>query len=69
MNENKQVKNPRKKLSRSALVLIIGLCIIGIPLLVYGGILLQAQLQTGTPIFGDRFVGDLDPAITDSQMS
>ena len=69
MNENKQVKNPRKKLSRSALVLIIGLFIIGIPLLVYGGILLQAQLQTGTPIFGDRFVGDLDPAITDSQMS
>ena len=69
MNENKQVTKARKKLSKSALVLIIGLCIIGIPLLVYGGILLQAQLQTGTPIFGDRFVGDLDPAITDSQMS
>lgn len=69
MNENKQVTKARKKLSKSALVLIIGLCIIGIPLLVYGGILLQAQLQTGTPIFGDRFVGDLDPAITDSEMS
>lgn len=68
MNEKKQTKKPRKKLSKSAIVLIVGLCIIFIPLMVYGGILLSAQLQTGTPILGDRFKGDLDPAITNDDI-
>lgn len=68
MTEKKKTKK-RNKLSKSAIVLIVGLCIIFIPLTVYGGILLSAQLQTGKPIFGDRFKGDLDPAITNSEIS
>lgn len=69
MKENKQKIKKGKKLSKPAIVLIVGLCIILIPLTVFGGILLKAQLQTGKPIFGDRFVGDLDPAITNQQMT
>ena len=68
MTEKKPARAPKRKLSKAAIVLIVDCCIIGIPLLVYGGILLSAQLQTGTPIFGDRFDGDLDPAISDENI-
>lgn len=62
-------KKKNKKLSKSAMILIIGICIIVIPLTIYGGILISAAMQTGTPIFGDRYKGDLEPAITDEDLS
>ena len=40
-----------------------------IPCLIFGGILISAALGTGIPIFGDRYEGDLDPAITDEDIS
>ena len=58
-----------KKLSKSALVLIIGLIIIAIPVLVFVGILGVSAMQTGTPREGSRFNGDLDPAITNSEVN
>ena len=64
-----EVKTEKKKLSKSALVLIIGLIIIAIPVLVFVGILDVSALQTGTPREGSRFNGDLDPAITNSEVS
>lgn len=69
--ENKSTKptKEKKKLSKAAIVLIVGLLIIVIPVAVFGGILLSAAMQTGTPITGDRFKGDLDPAITDENIS
>lgn len=66
MSEVQNTKQPRKrkKLSKSALVLIIGLFIIAIPIIIFLAILGISALQTGTPREGSRFDNDLDPAIT-----
>lgn len=73
MNVNKNLsrkKEKRKiKLSRPAIVLIVGLAIILIPIIIFLSILISAFFQTGKPINGHRFDGDLDPAITKSQIS
>jgi len=69
MEKNVKVKKPRKKLSKGGLVLIIGCSIILIPCLVFGGILLAAAMQTGTPVNGNRFDNDLNPAITNDDTS
>ena len=68
MSETKKTKNKKRKLSRAALIIICGIIIILIPCLILGGILLSAALQTGNPIFGDRYKGDLEPAITETNM-
>ena len=57
-------KKEKKKLSKGAIVLIIGLVIIAIPVIVFLTIIISAALKTGTPILGNRFDGDLNPAIT-----
>ena len=62
-------KKEKKRLSRSALVLIVGLIIIAIPVCIFLGILGVSALQTGTPREGSRFDNDLDPTITDEQIS
>ena len=66
--KEKQVKG-KKKLSKGALVLIISLIIILIPCLIFGGILISATLESGKPVDGNRFKGDLNPAITSSNTS
>lgn len=70
MSEVKNVKQTkkRKKLSKSALVLIIGLCIIMIPIIIFLAILGISALQTGTPREGSRFDNDLQPAISNSDV-
>ena len=50
-------------------IIIIGLLIIAVPCAAFLYILLSAQAATGTAISGDRFTGDLDPAITETQMA
>lgn len=65
---NKEVtKKEKKKLSKGGIVLIVGLIIIAIPVIVFLTIILSAALKTGKPIVGNRFDGDLNPAITSSQ--
>lgn len=66
--KEKQIKG-KKKLSKGALVLIISLIIILIPCLIFGGILISAALESGKPVDGNRFKGDLNPAITSSNTS
>ena len=66
--KEKKVKG-KKKLSKGALVLIISLMIILIPCLMFGGILISAALESGKPVDGNRFKGDLNPAITSSNTS
>lgn len=66
--KEKQVKG-KKKLSKGALVLIISLIIILIPCLIFGGILISAALESGKPVDGNRFKGDLNPTITSSNTS
>lgn len=63
--ENKSEK--KGKLDLSSWIIIIGLIIIAIPCIAFAYILLSAQSATGSVITGDRFTGDLDPAITEDQ--
>ena len=71
MSEVNEVKKTRKRkrLSKSALVLIIGLCIIAIPIIIFLAILGISALQTGSPREGSRFDNDLDPSISNSEVS
>lgn len=64
--KNEKPKKARRRLSRSALVLIVGIFIIAIPVVIFLSILGISALQTGTPREGSRFDGDLNPAITDT---
>lgn len=66
--EKKQVKK-KKKLSRSALMLIIACSIILIPIIVFVAILGTSMIGNNTPNSGDRFKNDLDPAITSNNLS
>jgi len=63
------MKKEKKKLSISAIVLIVGLIIIAVPCLVFGYILISSALQTSKPVIGSRFDNDLEPSITKSQIS
>lgn len=47
---------------------IVGVLVI-IPSLIVGAIVLQASLGQGKPVEGERFSGDLDPAISDDQIA
>ncbi len=67
--KEKREKKEKKRLSRSAIVLIVGLIIIAIPVCIFLGILGVSYLQTGTPREGSRFEGDLEPAITEENLS
>lgn len=67
-NANGAVKQ-KKKMSKGGIVLLVSIIIILIPVLIFGGILLSAALETGKPVEGSRFTNDLEPAITDSQTS
>ena len=62
-------KKTKKRLSRSALVLIIGLFIIAVPIIIFLSILGISAMQAGTPREGSRFDGDLKPEITKDQVS
>lgn len=66
--KEKPVKT-KKKLSRSALVLIVGILIIAIPVIIFLSILGISALHSGTPRDGSRFDNDLDPTITKDDIS
>ncbi|MBO4920169.1 MAG: hypothetical protein J5365_08465 [Erysipelotrichaceae bacterium] len=69
LRKEKTVNKEKKRMSRSALVLIAGIIIIAIPVLIFAGILGISALQTGSPRIGSRFDGDLQPAITDKDLT
>lgn len=72
-NDSNQIKtktttksiNTKKKKAKdwSFYVIIISLIIIAIPTSFLGYHIIQARLQTGQPLFGDRFKGDLSKKI------
>ena len=67
---NQETKEKKKgRLDAASWIIIIGLLIIAVPCAAFLYILLSAQAATGTAISGDRFTGDLDPAITETQMA
>ena len=57
------------KMDRTVLIFLICLALIMIPILIFGWVLLSASLDTGKPILGDRYKGDLDPAIKKADIS
>ncbi|MBQ0036301.1 MAG: hypothetical protein KBT35_05245 [Firmicutes bacterium] len=59
-------KKRRKKLSTSALVLLISLIVIAIPCLIFAGILITSALETNKPVIGSRFDNDLEIQISSS---
>lgn len=59
----------KKKISKSAIVLIIGIIIIAIPCIIFAAILGIAALQTGTPREGSRFENDLVYEITEENVT
>ncbi|MDR1794669.1 MAG: hypothetical protein LBR25_04685 [Erysipelotrichaceae bacterium] len=62
-------KYRKKKVDGATWFLIIGSALILIPIIWFAVILLQADAATGKAIIGDRFEGDLNPAITQTQIN
>ena len=69
MSETKTKTTKKRKLSKAAIILILGLLIILIPLGVFGSVLLHSWITNNNPVIGDRFANDLDPAITNDNMN
>jgi copper chaperone CopZ len=61
----------RKSRSSRRTTTILWTCIvlIALPFCVLAWLLISSALDTGTPILGDRYKGDLDPSITKTQIS
>lgn len=74
MSENKkketarQIKKKRKTHS-TGIIFTVCLILVLAPFVVMGWILFSSSMDTGTPVLGNRYEGDLDPAITKSQLS
>lgn len=68
VSKQTKTKKVKKGLRKADIILIIGLVILAIPFLILGWFLVSASLDTGTPIIGDRYENNLDPAITRSQL-
>ena len=68
--KTKKTTKRRKKKTSTRTVIIFWVCLLLImaPFMVLGWILLSAWLDTGSPILGARYDGDLDPAITKSDL-
>lgn len=58
----------RRRISVSAVILVIGIVIILIPFGILAYLIFGATLGTGTPLFGSRFTNDLNPAITQEKV-
>ncbi|MDP2813558.1 MAG: hypothetical protein Q8N92_03830, partial [Erysipelotrichaceae bacterium] len=50
-------------------ILILSLVLLSVPTVVIGKVLYDAFAATGTPLFGNRYDMDLDPAITEEQLT
>lgn len=68
--KTKKVTNDKKSLKdkKPNTILWIGLVVIIIPCLILLYIVLGTKEKAGQPVVGDRFVGELDPAITSAQL-
>ncbi len=69
--ENKKApgSKEKKKISASTIIIIVGILVICIPFVILGSILISASKATGTPVVGNRYENDLNPAITEQQIT
>lgn len=58
----------RRRETRTLVIFWVCLLLLLIPVAIMGWLLLSAALDTGSPILGDRYKGDLDPAITKADL-
>lgn len=65
----KKAAGKKRNLHTTGLVFWICLILIAAPICVLGWILLSSMMDTGSPVLGNRYEGDLDPAITQDQMT
>ncbi len=70
-NKTKTKRNlkGKRRLNKTQRIFWITLVIFLLPFIILAWILLSAARDTGTPIIGDRYVDDHDPAITETQLS
>lgn len=79
MSQKQKTETKKKTVKRSGKVrgkwhwttyvfIIFGVIVL-IPVLIFGAISLNAYFKTGTPIFGTRYYGDLNPAISTEQIA
>ena len=74
MAKRKKQVSPAKKITRrknhlTAIVFWICLLLVLAPFCVLGWLLLSSYMDSSTPVLGNRYEGDLDPAITAEQMT
>lgn len=65
----KPVKKKKKNLHPTGILFTVCLILVIAPFAVLGWILFSSSMDTNHPVLGNRYEGDLDPAITKSQMS
>lgn len=70
MTQKKSTKKVKKRKQNNKIKVVFWICLVLVvaPILVFGWLLVSAALDTGTPILGNRYKNDLDPAITKSQL-
>lgn len=65
----KKVARKKRNLHTTGFIFWICLILIIAPLAILGWILMSSYMDSGTPVLGNRYEGDLDPAITKDQMA
>ena len=65
----KKVAKKKRNLHTTGFIFWICLILIIAPLAILGWILMSSYMDSGTPVLGNRYEGDLDPAITKDQMA
>lgn len=66
---SRPVKKKKRNLHPTGFLFTICLILVIAPFAVLGWILFSSSMDTSHPVLGNRYEGDLDPAITKSQMS
>lgn len=66
--KNEQVYKKKKTTHKTAVLFWVCLILVILPFAILGWILFSASRDTHSPVLGRRYDGDLDPAITSSQM-
>lgn len=67
--EKEKFKPKKRRSSRTVVVFWICLALLIIPFAVLGWVILSSAQNTHKPVIGNRYEGDLDPAITSEQMT
>jgi hypothetical protein len=69
MTQKTKKTKKRRRISVASVILVLGIVILMIPVFTFAYLLYGATMGTGTPLFGNRFANDLNPAISKTQIS